>query len=89
MVEQQAFNLTVAGSTPAGPMFSYRKDNQMSKSKWVSLAESQTYLPEIGAPRRKLPSLSKEQNAKAAAAMLDLLAGKISASEYALQLLRL
>lgn len=61
----------------------------MSKSKWVTLGESQQYLPEIGAPRRRLPSLSKEQNAKAAAAMVDLLAGKISASEYALQLLRL
>lgn len=89
MVEQQAFNLTVAGSIPAGPMFFYRKDNQMSKSKWVSLAESQQYLPEIGESRRKLPSLSHEQTAKAASAMQDLLAGKISASEYALQLLRL
>lgn len=61
----------------------------MNKSKWVTLGESQPYLPEIGAPRRKLPSLTKEQNERAAAAMLDLLAGKISASEYALQLLRL
>jgi hypothetical protein len=69
-------------------MFSYRKDNQM-KSKWVSLAESQPYLPEIGESRRKLPSLSHEQTAKAAAAMQDLLAGKISASEYALQLIKL
>jgi hypothetical protein len=70
-------------------MFSNTKDNLMNKSKWVTLGESQPYLPEIGESRRKLPSLSYEQTAKAAAAMQDLLAGKISASEYALQLIRL